>query len=152
MTAAAPPVGLVEPEVFRAVMAAVCTPVAVVTAMDGNRPHGTTVSAFASLSLRPPMVVIALDHGSDLLAYIRHEGRFGLNVLASHQHDIAQRFARKGHDKFAEVAWVSDSGVPRIAECAGWLACAVADSIVGGDHTLVLGTVDAASQRVAAQL
>lgn len=39
------------------VMAGVCTPVAVVTAMDGARPHGTTVSAFASLSMTPPMVL-----------------------------------------------------------------------------------------------
>ncbi len=46
---------------FRDVMAGVCTPVTVVTALDGDRPHGTTVSAFASLSMAPPMVLVALD-------------------------------------------------------------------------------------------
>lgn len=44
---------------FRDAMAAVCTPVAVVTAMDGDRPHGTTVSAFASLSMSPPSVLVS---------------------------------------------------------------------------------------------
>jgi flavin reductase (DIM6/NTAB) family NADH-FMN oxidoreductase RutF len=49
---------------FRSVMGAVATPVAVATAMDQRGPHGTTVSAFTSLSLDPPMVLVALDRGS----------------------------------------------------------------------------------------
>jgi flavin reductase (DIM6/NTAB) family NADH-FMN oxidoreductase RutF len=48
-------------------MADVCTPVAVVTTLRGDRPHGTTVSAFASLSMSPPMVLVSLDLRSDLL-------------------------------------------------------------------------------------
>ena len=45
-------------------MAAVCTPVTVVTTADEDGPHGATVSAFASLSLRPPLVTVALDRRS----------------------------------------------------------------------------------------
>lgn len=86
---------------FRDAMAGVCTAVSVVTAMDGERPHGTTVSAFASLSMAPPMVLVALDRGSELLALVRAEGRFGLNVLGADQASCAARFARKGQDKFA---------------------------------------------------
>ena len=48
---------------FREVMAGVATPVSVVTAISDGRPHGTTVSAFASLSMDPPMVLVALDRG-----------------------------------------------------------------------------------------
>jgi len=44
-------------------MGSVCTPVSVVTSYDSTRPHGTTVSAFCSLSLTPPMVLVALDPG-----------------------------------------------------------------------------------------
>ena len=48
-------------ERFREVMAGVATPVSVVTGMAGGLPHGTTVSAFASLSMDPPMVLVSLD-------------------------------------------------------------------------------------------
>lgn len=72
-------------QALRDAMAAVASPVAVVTAMDGRRLHGTTVSAFASVSLTPPMVLVSLDNQSQLLAIIRRTGRFGLNVLGSHQ-------------------------------------------------------------------
>lgn len=130
---------------FTSVMAGVCTPVAVVTAMDGRRPHGTTVSAFASLSLRPPMVLVALDRDSRLLAVIRETRRFGLNVLASQQAGIARSFAGKGTAKFDGVAWTLDHGVPRLDEATGWLAGAVDELVPGGDHVIALGAVQRAA-------
>jgi hypothetical protein len=54
-------------QAFRDLMSAVCAPVTVVTTADEDGPHGTTVSAFASLSLRPPLVTVALDRRSGLL-------------------------------------------------------------------------------------
>jgi flavin reductase (DIM6/NTAB) family NADH-FMN oxidoreductase RutF len=132
---------VVASDVFRAVMGSVCTPVTVVTVLDGVRPHGTTVSAFASLSLDPPMVVVALDHSSDLLSHLQAGDVFGVNVLSSEQQHIAAGFAKKGQDKFAGVGWSLDVDLPRIAGAAGWLACQVCELVAGGDHTLVLGSV-----------
>ena len=77
---AAQAVGLADD--FREVMAGVATPVAVVTTLAGGRPHGTTVSAFASLSLAPPMVMVALDERSDLLRQLAAGSPLGLTVLA----------------------------------------------------------------------
>ncbi|EME66775.1 MULTISPECIES: flavin reductase family protein [Rhodococcus] len=131
---------------FRDVMASVCTPVTVVTALDGARPHGTTVSAFASLSLDPPMVLVALDRGSDLLTVVRSGGRFGVNVLGHGQDALALTFARKGTDKFDGVDWSLSAGVPRVDAAPGWLACRVADLVDGGDHVVVLGHVEAAAR------
>lgn len=128
-------------ETFRDVMAGMCTPVSIVTAMDGDRPHGTTVSAFASLSLDPPMVLAALDRESDLLALVRRDERFGVNVLASAQSEIAAACARKGNDKFAHVDWHVQCNVPRLDGVSGWLACAVHQLVEGGDHVIALGTV-----------
>src|SRR3954469_19110691 len=96
---AAPPSATVPQELqtsFRNVMAGVCTPVSVVTTIADGRPHGTTVSAFASLSMDPPMVQVSLDHGSELLALVRDSGTFGLNVLSSGQSALATMFATKG--------------------------------------------------------
>lgn len=131
---------------FRDVMAGVCTPVSVVTTMDGRRPHGTTVSAFTSLSMEPPMVLVALDRGSELLALVRAHGRFGLNVLASGQEALATRFARKGAGKFDGVPWLDSHGLPRMPGAAGWLACEVHELVEGGDHVVALGLVTAAER------
>lgn len=128
-------------EAFREVMASVCTPVSVVTAMLDGQPHGTTVSAFASLSMRPPMVLVSLDAGSDLLALVRETGRFGVNVLGSDQSALALAFARKGSTKFDGVPWSDEQGLPRLAGAPGWLACEAQQFVTGGDHVVVLGDV-----------
>ena len=138
---------------FREVMAGVCTPVAVVTSFEGEDPYGTTVSAFASLSMDPPMVLVSLGESSGLLATIRRSDRFGLNVLGSAQAALAGAFARKGGtDKFIGVPWEEAQGVPRIPEAPGFLACEVSDLVIGGDHIIVLGTVVAAEYAAGAPL
>jgi flavin reductase (DIM6/NTAB) family NADH-FMN oxidoreductase RutF len=132
----------VDPAAFRDVMAAVCTPVAVVTSVRAGVPHGTTVSAFASLSMNPPMVLVSLDRGSDLLTMVRETGRFGINVLGSDQADLALRFARKdGPAKFEGVPWELRAEVPRLPDVVGFAGCTVADLVPGGDHVIVLGDV-----------
>jgi flavin reductase (DIM6/NTAB) family NADH-FMN oxidoreductase RutF len=134
---------------FRGVMAGVATPVSVITAVSGadgeGLPHGTTVSAFASLSMDPPMVLVSLDRASDLLAVVRETGRFGVNVLGAGQSHLALAFARKGGTgKFSGVRWTRESGLPRLPGAPGWLACEVATLVDGGDHVVALGTVVAA--------
>jgi flavin reductase (DIM6/NTAB) family NADH-FMN oxidoreductase RutF len=129
---------------FRKVMAAVATPVCVVTTLSGGRPHGTTVGAFASLSRNPPMVVLSLARTSELLTVIRSTMRFGVNVLGSTHAHWAIAFARKGGAaKFEDIPWSVDSGLPRLPD-TGWLVCRVARLVDGGDHLLVLGDVTAA--------
>lgn len=136
--------GAAAQQAFREVMAAAASPVAVVTALDGSRPHGTTVSAFASLSLTPPMVLVSLDERSHPLAVIRRSGRFGLNVLGAHQADLASVFARSGPDKFDGIGWSPSEELPRLPDAAAWVAAEVADSIDAGDHTILLARVMAA--------
>jgi flavin reductase (DIM6/NTAB) family NADH-FMN oxidoreductase RutF len=140
------------PALFRDVMSGVVTPVTVVTAMDADRPHGTTVSAFASLSLKPPMVLVCLDRDSELLALISAHQRFGVNVLRSTQAALARNFARKGSDKFAGIDWAPVHGLPRLAGSYGWLACSVAALIDGGDHVVAFGHVLAAEAQPAEPL
>ncbi|MGW8816235.1 flavin reductase family protein [Gordonia terrae] len=130
---------------FKNVMASVCTPVAVVTATSDDLPYGTTVSAFTSLSMTPPMVLVALDKGSELLAVVQKTGAFGLNVLGSDQSDLAMTFARKGgSSKFEGVGWENENGVPRLPGAGGFVVCSVEQVVEGGDHLVVLGGVQTA--------
>lgn len=133
--------GLLDPTAFRAVMSEVCTAVTVITAMDGSRPHGTTVSAFSSLSLNPPLVLVSLDRGSQLLAVIDETSRFGVNVLSDGQAELAARFATRGLDKFRDVSWRIDWTSPRLEGVAGFLDCDVTATLDGGDHVIVQGLV-----------
>jgi flavin reductase (DIM6/NTAB) family NADH-FMN oxidoreductase RutF len=131
-------------EAFRETFSRIPAAVSIVTTMNGDGdPHGTTVSAFCSLSIDPPLVLVALDRSSDLLRYIRAVGRFGMNVLATGQEQLGRGCARKGSNKLAEVAWRVDTGLPRIEEAAAWLACDVYDFLPGGDHEIVVGFVTA---------
>lgn len=137
---------VVAQERFKGVLASVPTPVTVVSTLERGRPHGTTVSAFSSLSLEPPLVVVSLDRDSALLAALRRTRRFGVNVLQRDQRDHAMRFAEKGSDKFAGIDWHEDRGLPRLPGSAAWLACRVADLHPGGDHLLVTGLVEDAER------
>ena len=125
---------------FRDAMARVPAPVSVVTTSIDGVPYGTTVSAFASLSLPPPMVLVALDHRGAMRNRIATAGRLGLNVLASHQADVAVRFASPV-DRFAGIGWELVDGVPRLADVAAFLRCDEVELLPGGDHDVVLARV-----------
>lgn len=128
-------------DAFRMAMGNVATPVSIVTAYENGTPHGTTVSAFASLSMTPPMVLVSLDRRSEILEIIRRTGGFGLNVLAAEQAGTAAVFASKGVDRFADTAWSLDAGLPRLDGSASWVACEVESLVDGGDHEVALGRV-----------
>ncbi|WP_369413829.1 flavin reductase family protein [Aeromicrobium wangtongii] len=122
-------------------MAQVVSSVMVVTAIEDGHPHGTTVSAFSSLSMQPAQVLIALDQTSRLLGRIERVGCFGVNILASDQGELAWAFAGKGDDKFGGVGWDPSSGSARIRGAAGWVACRVHALLPGGDHVIVVGDI-----------
>lgn len=146
------PSATVHPGLFRRVLGSVPAPVSVVTSADEQGPHGTTVSAFCSLSLEPPMILVALDLDSDLLSLIQRVGRWGVNVLARGQEGLAERFARKGADKFADVPWHDERGLPRLPSAQAWLACVTSELIPGGDHAIATGHVASADCRDAEPL
>ncbi|WP_217643303.1 flavin reductase family protein [Actinopolyspora lacussalsi] len=133
-------------------MASVCAPGTVVTAMVDGTPHGATVSSFASLSLRPPLVSIALDRRSTLLGRILRTHRFGVNVLGAGNEDIALTFAASQTDKFCDMEWRTDHCVPQLTCAVSWVVCELHDVVSGGDHLLLLGRVTHAASTGAASL
>ncbi|MFT3888945.1 MAG: flavin reductase family protein [Arachnia sp.] len=132
-------------DAFREAMARVPAPVTVITTSLDGAPSGTTVSAFASLSIAPPMVLFALDNRGGMIDRLRASGRAGVNVLSGDQAEIAVRFAsRHIGDRFEGLTWTEDHGLPRFDGAAAWLRCEHLTFEPGGDHTLVLGTVSEA--------
>ncbi|WP_432974226.1 flavin reductase family protein [Dactylosporangium sp. CA-233914] len=128
-------------EAFRSAMGSVASAVAVVTTLSDGEPYGTTVSAFASLSMRPPMVLVSLGADSNLLARLVVGSMVGVNVLAADQDEVAVRFARRGGDKFAGVGWRIEDGAPALAAKHAWACVSVSRLVEAGDHTIVIGAV-----------
>jgi flavin reductase (DIM6/NTAB) family NADH-FMN oxidoreductase RutF len=133
----------VAPETLRDAMARFPTGVTVVTAVGPSGPAGATANAVVSLSLEPPMMLAALDLGSRTLVAVEHARRFGINVLAGDQTDVARRFSTKDPhpEKWDGIGWSERAGVPMIEGSAIWLACELGEVHAGGDHVIVTGTV-----------
>src|SRR5258708_18872838 len=60
--------------------------VATLIGADGQ-PHGITVSSFTSVSLDPALVLICIDHRSQMLRYLDPGRAFAINVLSSAQRE-----------------------------------------------------------------
>lgn len=139
---------------FKQAMGSVAAAVAVVTTLVDDEPHGTTVSAFASLSMTPPMMLVSLDNGSNLLAGL-HPGKIlGVNVLSAHLDDVAMRFAGKlrGAQKFDGIDWEVRDGAPALLDRHAWVSLRISRLVEAGDHTIVLGDVVAAQSSASVPL
>lgn len=139
---------MIAAQEFRDLMAGVPSPVTVLTTCDEG-PAGTTIGAFISLSLEPPLVLASLMSHSSMLPRVRRARRFGVNLLAEHQSTLARRFASRVADRFAGVDWDEENGLPRLGGTAGWIECDLHAEVPGGDHTMLIGRVVSAQTRVA---
>ncbi|MGZ8528015.1 MAG: flavin reductase family protein, partial [Candidatus Limnocylindrales bacterium] len=84
----------VGPEQFRKVMGHFVTGVTVVTTLDDvGRPVGITVNALTSVSLEPPLVVVALDRRRFITPIVHQAGRFAVNILSEAQQALSDCFA-----------------------------------------------------------
>jgi flavin reductase (DIM6/NTAB) family NADH-FMN oxidoreductase RutF len=140
------PLHPVEPGQFRAVMGRFATGVAVVTASAPRGPVGMTANAVCSLSLDPLLLLVCFDNGARTLTVVRETERLGVNVLAAGQETLARRFAAKlpEADKFAGVAHRVHDGIPVLADALAWVGCTLDRLVPGGDHTIGIGSVQAA--------
>lgn len=126
---------------FREAMGHVASPVAVVTTYAEGRPAGTTVSAFMSLSMTPPMLLVSLDQRSSLLRSVAVGSIIGVNILAADQSGVARVFATPDVDRFAAVPWTLLDEAPALGGTHAWVAGRVDSLVPAGDHVLVLADV-----------
>ena len=137
----------IEPNVFRRVMGHFVTGVSVVTALDGDRPFGITVNALSSVSLQPPLVMVALDRRRFLTPIVRAGGRYAVNILGEDQQALSDCFAgapvTPGREDFCGAAWhPGPTGLPLLDGAIATLECTVVETFSAGDHDLFIGHVD----------
>jgi flavin reductase ActVB len=132
---------------FRDAMARFASGVTVVTTLDdAGRPHGFTASSFTSLSHEPPLVLVCLANSARCYSAFMTAGQFGVFMLRQHQWAIGARFASKDlTDKFVDGAFDYLYPVPHLSDALSSVICRVHDRVQGGDHTILIGEVLAAT-------
>ncbi len=135
-----------DADAFRKVMGHFATGVTIVTTYDGVRPWGITVNALSSVSLEPPLVMIALDHRRQITPVVRAAGRYAVNMLGEDQQALSDCFAGApvlpDRDAFCGAPWrPGETGMPLIDGVIATLECEVVDIVPVGDHQLFIGRV-----------
>jgi flavin reductase (DIM6/NTAB) family NADH-FMN oxidoreductase RutF len=135
------------PTEFRTALRSFAAGVTVVTTRDREgRPSGLTASAFTSVSLDPPLVLVCVDHAATAHPDFRERGWFAVNVLRREQEALSRHFAVSGGDKFGGVpCHEGQTGLPLLDGALVTLECRIVDAHEAGDHTIFVGQVEAAS-------
>ena len=134
----------VTQEAFRAALGSFASGVTVVTTKDvRGKLLGITVSAFCSVSLEPPMVLICIEKTAGSHYAFEESNVFVVNILREGEAVMSERFASLHEDKFAGLDFQRGmDGVPVLSDALAVLECRVKFSYHGGDHSIFVGEVE----------
>jgi len=138
----------VSPELFRRVMGSFPTGITVLTAeREPGQVHGMTANSFTSVSLDPLLILVCIDQNARLLAYMKAQRRFGVNILKDTQQEISELFTKPQQDPAEEARlgvrfqW-TPTGIPLLQDALAHLGCNVVAQYMSGDHTIFVGEVE----------
>ena len=131
---------------FRRVLGRFASGVTVVTTCDGEHRLGITVNAFSSVSLDPPLILVCIEKTSYLHQVMLRNGYFAVNLLADDQQALSACFA--GHSgarrNFCNApSHTAATGAPILDHSLGWIDCRIVNVFPGGDHSIIVGHVEA---------
>lgn len=135
-----------DQDAFRAVLGRFASGVTIVTVLGANgRDYGMTVSAFSSVSLEPPLVMVCIGEEASLKPMIAEATHYGVSILASDQEPLSRRFAAHG-ERFDGIGFTrGENGMALIDGALAFMECRIVARHRAGDHTIVVGEVEAAS-------
>lgn len=132
----------VDPKSFKDALSRFASGVTVVTVPDGEEARGITVSAFLSVSLEPPLVLVSIDRKAKSHDAFARAGRYAVSILAAGQDAESNSFAGwKQPGQRVELVR-PENGVPVVPGALAWLQCALHQVVEAGDHTLFVGRVE----------
>ncbi len=136
----------VTPDEFRSVLGRFPSGVTVVTTKAGDSSdEGMTVSAFSSVSLDPPLVLICIEKTASAYDALTTAPGFVVNILSASQEQVARRFSIVDIDRFEGVGYSrSQNGLAVLDDVLGVIECATFAMHDAGDHTIIVGEVEAA--------
>ena len=126
----------------RKIMGRFATGVTVVTTGVEGRHGGLTANAICSLSLNPPLVLVAVDKRAGSHAELLEHRHYAVNILAADQEELSQRFAKPGPKDFTGLKWkTAVTGAPIFEGTLGYLDCTLVEVLPGGDHDIFIGEI-----------
>lgn len=131
-------------EEFKAALGRFASGVTVVTTKDadGNL-HGLTVSAFSSVSMSPPLILVCILKRTGSYSSFEESKSFVVNILDESQQQISNHFASHSDDKFSGQNYqLNENGLPVLCDCLVNLECRLKHSYDGGDHTIFVGEIE----------
>jgi flavin reductase len=130
---------------FLQAMAEAATCVTLVTTDGPAGRFGVTVSAFASVSADPPMLLACINRKSPAAAAIAANGGFCVNVLSAAQGYLADVFAGRSERfrpyDFGCADWQRAEGGWRLSDALATFACALDREVAAGSHQILIGRV-----------
>lgn len=135
---------------FKSALGSWASGVTVVTTELEGLVYGITVSSFSSLSMDPKLILVSLQDTNHLPGMIKKSGKFSVSILAHGQDQVSGYFATSGRDPAPEfessiLVRTGSLGCPLIEGALGTIDCELEEAIQGGDHTIAIGRVVAAS-------
>ena len=143
---------MIGPDDFRRLLGHFASGVTVVTTRDSQgRPAGLTASAFTSVSLNPPMILVCVAQNAQSYEALQGADRFAVNILGQGQETLSNRFATKSSsaaEKFEGIGYKPGMlGLPILADALASLECTTIHAYPGGDHTIFVGRIEAGASR-----
>ncbi|MET9264298.1 flavin reductase family protein [Amycolatopsis sp. NPDC004079] len=134
---------------FKDAMSALAGGVCVVTALDDDgTPRGYAATSVTSVSMRPPLLLVCQAKTSSSYDVFSRCSRFGVNVLAAEQTELAALFATPGADRFGDTGFEpGEEGTLLHPDALAAIECRRRETVDAGDHGLLLGEVRAATTR-----
>ena len=135
----------VSPDEFRSALGRFASGVTVATTKAGDgSDQGMTVSAFCSVSLEPPLVLICIEKTASAYNALTNAAGFVVNILSASQEQIARRFSIVDIDRFEGVGYSrSQNGFAVLDDVLGVIECNTFAMHDAGDHTIIVGEVEA---------
>jgi flavin reductase (DIM6/NTAB) family NADH-FMN oxidoreductase RutF len=138
---------VIDPDLFRSALGRFASSVTILSARDdAGRDHGMTVSAFASVSLSPPLVLACVDHAASIHPTLMQGDWIGVSVLSEDQEAASRRFADPDADRFDDLEIQrGEHGVAFLGGASAHLECRIIARHPGGDHTIFVASVEYAA-------
>ncbi|HVX10544.1 MAG TPA: flavin reductase family protein [Pirellulales bacterium] len=131
-----------DSQLQRRIMGHFATGVTVVSTRRGEELHWMTANAVASLSLDPPLVLVAVDKRAQMHEHLLESRIFAVNILSDAQEALSRRFAMRGPKEWSDLKLTTAvTGAPIIDGCIGFVDCKLAEILPGGDHHIFTGEI-----------
>lgn len=130
---------------LRAAMRRFASGVVVVTCQAGGVDHAMTASAFTSVSLDPPLVLVCVDREARFAAAITKAEQWGVSIMSQQGQAAAQWLSTSGRRLEGQLDQVPHrrgvSGVALLTQSLAQMECRTEEVVAAGDHYVVVGRV-----------